>query len=155
MATDEYVPGTSSQAEETDDNDLLLRLQWLMIRCGHKALEKYVDQTLSAQSTTLSTCLANVKPTIALLKSFGVITQEQYDLLYPSSVTVSTSDLDIRLIILLMRHLKCFKLNTTFNWNILPVESDTSIEADICRLKFFRNVVSFEKSFICSFTNIM
>ncbi|XP_060596531.1 uncharacterized protein LOC132750553 [Ruditapes philippinarum] len=140
-------PGTSSSAEASDNLDLLFRLHMLILNCGHTVLVNYIDQTLSAQSTTISTCLANEKPTINRLNGSGIITLEQYNLLYPSSGTVSTSDLDIKIIICLIRNLKCFNLNKKFNWNILPGESDTSIEADICRLKNFRNVI-FHKSSI-------
>jgi hypothetical protein len=116
----------------------------LIIDGGLTCLRNYVDQELAAQSTTISACLAKEKTQINLLKGRKIITQVQYDLLYPSSGIVSTSDLDITLIICLMRSLKCFKLNTRFNWNTPPAKNDTSIEADICRLKFFRNEVSFQ-----------
>jgi hypothetical protein len=114
----------------------------LIIDGGLAVLRHYVDQELSAQSITLSGCLANERTTCKLLKGRGIITQVQYDLLYPSSGTVLTSDLDITLIICLMRNLKCFKLNSKFNWNIPPIQNDTSIEADIFRLKKHRNAVS-------------
>ncbi|XP_060590119.1 uncharacterized protein LOC132745241, partial [Ruditapes philippinarum] len=134
-------PGTSSSAQASDNRIFLFRLQMLIIDGGLAVLRNYVDQELSAQSITLSGCLAKEKTTIKLLKGRGIITQVQYDVLYPSSGTISTSDLDITLIICLMRSLKCFKLNKNFNWNISPGQSDTSIEADICRLKNYRNEI--------------
>ncbi|XP_060589553.1 uncharacterized protein LOC132744789 [Ruditapes philippinarum] len=134
-------PGTSSSAQASDNRIFLFRLQMLIIDGGLAVLRNYVDQELSAQSITLSGCLANEKTTIKLLKGRGIITQVQYDLLYPTSGTVSTLELDITLIICLMRNLKCFKLNKKFNWNISPGQSDTSIEADICRLKNYRNEI--------------
>jgi hypothetical protein len=136
-------PGTSSSAQAVDTRVFLFRLQILIIDGGLAVLRNYVDQELPAQSITLSGCLANEKTTIKALKGRGIITQVQYDVLFPSSGTVSTSDLDITLIICLMRNLKCFKLNKKFNWNIPPLQSDTSIEADICRLKNYRNEVRF------------
>jgi hypothetical protein len=113
----------------------------LIIDGGLAVLRNYVDQELAARSTTISAYLAREKTQINILKGRKIITQVQYDLLYPPSGTVSTSDFDITLIICLMRNLKCFKLNKKFNWNISPVQSDTSIEADICRLKNYRNEV--------------
>jgi hypothetical protein len=136
-------PGTSSSAQAVDNREFLIRLQILIIDGGLPVLRNYVDQELSSQSVSLSSCLANERSTIKALKGRGIITQVQYDLLYPSSGIVSTSDLDITLIICLMRNLKCFKLNKKFNWNISPAQSDTSIEADICRLKQYRNEVRF------------
>ncbi|XP_060574815.1 E3 ubiquitin-protein ligase DZIP3-like [Ruditapes philippinarum] len=134
-------PGTSSSTQIADNRIFLFRLQILIIDGGLTSLRNYVDQELAAQSSTLSTCLAYEKARIKLLKGKKIITQVQYDLLYPSSGTVSTSDLDITLIICLVRNLKFFRLNSKFNWNIPPVQSDTSIEADICRLKLFRNEI--------------
>ncbi|XP_060589551.1 uncharacterized protein LOC132744788 [Ruditapes philippinarum] len=134
-------PGTSSLAQAVDNRVFLFRLQILIIDGGLTVLRNYVDHELLAQSITLSGCLANEKATIQFLKGRGLITQVQYDLLFPPSGTVSTSDLDITLTICLMRNLKCFKLNKKFNWNIPPIQSDTSIEADICRLKNYRNEI--------------
>ncbi|XP_060596609.1 uncharacterized protein LOC132750616 [Ruditapes philippinarum] len=134
-------PGTSSSAQIADNRIFLFRLQMLIIDGGLTSLRNYVDQELAAQSTTLSASLAKEKTTIKSLKGRKIITQVQYDLLYPSQGSVSTSDLDITLIICLMRNLKCFKLNTNFNWNISPAQSDNSIEADICRLKNHRNEI--------------
>jgi hypothetical protein len=136
-------PGSSSSAQAFDNRVFLFRLQMLIIDGGLTVLRNYVDQALSAQSITLSGCLANEKTAINDLKRRKIITQVQYDLLFPPSGTASTSDLDITLIICLMRNLKCFKLNKKFNWNISPGQSDTSIEADICRLKNYRNEVRF------------
>ncbi|XP_060569389.1 uncharacterized protein LOC132727812 [Ruditapes philippinarum] len=133
--------GTSPTAQIADNRIFLFRLQMLIIDGGLAVLRHYVDQELSAQSITLSGCLANERTTCKLLKGRGIITQVQYDLLYPSSGTVLTSDLDITLIICLMRNLKCFKLNSKFNWNIPPIQNDTSIEADIFRLKKHRNAI--------------
>ncbi|XP_060589554.1 uncharacterized protein LOC132744790 [Ruditapes philippinarum] len=134
-------PGTSSSAQAVDNRVFLFRLQILIIDGGLTVLRNYVEQELSAQSNSLSGCLANERTTINVLKGRGIITQVQYDLLFPSSGIVSTSDLDITLIICLMRNLKCFKLNKKFNWKIPPGQSDTSIEADICRLKNYRNEI--------------
>ncbi|XP_060563023.1 uncharacterized protein LOC132722532 [Ruditapes philippinarum] len=134
-------PGTSSSAQKADNRIFLFRLQMLIIDGGLTCLRNYVDQKLAAKSSTLSACLANEQAQINFLKGRKIITQVQYDLLYPSSGTVSTSDLDITLIICLMRNLTCFNLNTKFKWDTPPAQNDTSIEADICRLKFFRNEI--------------
>ncbi|XP_060563022.1 uncharacterized protein LOC132722531 [Ruditapes philippinarum] len=138
-----FLPGTSSSGRIADNRIFLFRLQMLIIDGGLTCLRNYVDQKLAAQSLTLSACLINEKAQINFLKGRKIITQVQYDLLYPSpsSGTVSTSDLDITLIICLMRNLKCFNLNTKFKWDTQPAQNDTSIEADICRLKFFRNEI--------------
>jgi hypothetical protein len=142
---DAVAPRTSSSAEESDYNDLLKRLRLLILKCGHTALRNYVDRKLSAQSTSLSKCLANEKTTFDRVLSYGIITPEQYDVLYSSSGTVSTSSLNLRLIMCLIRYLECFKLNRTFYWNILPGKGETSTEADICRLMHHMNKVSFEQ----------
>jgi hypothetical protein len=121
----------------------LFRLQILIIDGGLLVLRNIVDQTLTAQGTTLNACLNKEKATITCLKSRGIITQEQYDILFPTSGKIpDTTDMDITLIICLLRSLKCFGLNKTFNWKATPVSTDVTVEADLCRLKNYRNEVS-------------
>ncbi|XP_060553269.1 uncharacterized protein LOC132714402 [Ruditapes philippinarum] len=132
-------PGTSSSAQASDNRIYLFRLQILIIDGGLTVLRNYVDQILTAKSMTLSACLAKENTTITRLRGRGTITKAQYALLFPSGGNISTSDLDITLIICLLRNLKCFGLNSKFNWNTQPGQNDLSIEADMYRLKSYRN----------------
>ncbi|XP_060557885.1 uncharacterized protein LOC132718254 [Ruditapes philippinarum] len=134
---------TGGQPQTTDNRVFLFRLQILVIDGGLLVLRNILDQSLTSQCITFSACLNQEKSTITHLKSRGVITQVQYDVLFPASGKVPTSsDLDITLIICLLRNLKCFGLNKKFDWRVTPAPTDVTIEADIRRLKDFRNKIS-------------
>jgi hypothetical protein len=121
----------------------LFRLQILIIDGGLLVLRSILDQTIAAQGLTLKTCLKKERAKITVLHGHNVINQDQYDLLYPvSGQDPTTADMDITLIICLLTNLQCFGLNKKFKWNAIPASTDKSIEADICRLRNFRNKVS-------------
>jgi hypothetical protein len=130
---------------DSDDNDdvLLYRLQILICDGGLLVLRDIIDQTLATQGITLKSCLDSEKSTVRHLKNRGVITQEQYKVLFPDYDQVPyTTDMDITLVICLLRNLKCFGLSQKFDWDATPISSDESAEADICRLRALRNKVS-------------
>ncbi|XP_013402392.1 uncharacterized protein LOC106168016 [Lingula anatina] len=80
-----------------------------------------------------------VKHSLLLLKKRKVINSSQMKLLYPSgtpSATVTTQDLDITLAVVLLRNIT--NLNPRAKWENPPA-SDTSIEANIGRVKTYRN----------------
>jgi hypothetical protein len=121
----------------------LFRLQILIIDGGLHVLRNIIDQKLTVHGITLSACLNNEKASITHLKRRGVITQAQYDILFPTGGQApATSEMDFTLIVCLLRCLKCFGLNKKFDWNTKPIATDVTIEADIYRLKAYRNKVS-------------
>ena len=129
---------------QTPENRVhLFRLQILLIDGGLLVLRNILDQTLKVQGKTLGACLSQEKATITRLRSQGHITQVQYSTLFPSGGQVpNLADLDITLIICLLRNIRCFGLNTKFDWKTAPLSSDVSLEADIWRLKNYRNQVT-------------
>jgi hypothetical protein len=132
-------------AQKPDNRVHLFRLQIIIIDGSLLVLRNIIDQTLTALGVTLSACLNNEKATITLLKRHGVITQVQHDLLFPTDgQTPTTSEMDFKLIICLLRYLKCFGLNKKFDWNTKPISTDLTIKADICRLKAYRSEVSMQ-----------
>ncbi|XP_060570714.1 uncharacterized protein LOC132729007 [Ruditapes philippinarum] len=134
---------TGGQPKTLDNRIFLFRLQILVIDGGLLVLRNILDQSLTSQCITFSAWLTQEKSTITHLKNRGIITQVQYDLLFPAGCKVPTSaDLDITLIICLLRNLNCFGLNTKFNWRATPAHTDVTMEADICRLRNFRNKIS-------------
>ncbi|XP_013393438.1 uncharacterized protein LOC106161121 [Lingula anatina] len=83
-----------------------------------------------------------VKHSLLLLKKRKVINSSQMKLLYPSgnpSTTVTTQDLDITLAVVFLRNIT--NLNPRATWENPPA-SDTSIEANIGRVKTYRNRLS-------------
>ncbi|XP_060598650.1 structural maintenance of chromosomes protein 2-like [Ruditapes philippinarum] len=134
---------TGGQQQTLDNRIFLFRLQILVIDGGLLVLRNILYQSLTSKSITFTACLNQEKSTITHLKSRGVITQVQYDVLFPAGGKVpASSDLDITLIICLLRNLKCFGLNKKFDWSATPAPTDVSKEADICRLKDYRNKIS-------------
>jgi hypothetical protein len=120
----------------------LFRLQIIIIDGGLLVVRNIFDQTLAAQGITLSSCLNQERTTITRLRTRGIITQEQYDVLFPTDGKApTTSEMDFTLIICLLGCLKCFGLKE-FDWSGTPIPSDVTVEADICRLKYYRHEVS-------------
>ncbi|XP_045201746.2 uncharacterized protein LOC123555156 isoform X2 [Mercenaria mercenaria] len=117
----------------------LFRLQMLIIDGGTIVIRNLFDQKHSG--VPLGVLLAQEQSTISRLKMQKNITQKQYDLLYPQGNPPSTKYFDITLLVCLMRNLKIFGLNKKYAWNSVPQKNDTSTEADISRLKEFRNEV--------------
>lgn len=123
------------------DREFLFRLQTLIIDGGTEVLRNIFDQRL--QNQPLNVVLAREKTNINRLRGQKTITQTQYDLLYPPcGHPPASSDFDISLISCLLRNLPSLKLNQNYKWNVLPKTTDISIEANLCRLKGFRNKVS-------------
>ncbi|XP_060587848.1 uncharacterized protein LOC132743332 [Ruditapes philippinarum] len=134
---------TGGQPQTSKNRIFLFRLQMLVIDGGVLVVRNILEQSLTSQGLTFSACLNQEKSTITRLKSRGLITQVQYDVLFPAGGKVtSSSDLDITLIICLLRNLKCFGFNRKFNWMATPAPTDVSMEADIWRLRDFRNKIT-------------
>jgi molybdopterin biosynthesis enzyme MoaB len=113
----------------------------LIIDGGLLVLRNIFNQKL--QNVPLGAFLKNERHTITNLRSRGIITQVQYDLLFPTGGSgPTTTDIDITLIICLLRNIKLFGLNKNFQWNSIPAQGDTSVEADVSRLKMYRNEVN-------------
>lgn len=121
----------------------LIRLQTLIIDGGTDLLRNIFD--LKLQNSPLTVVLAAEKHTIKNLQSRKVITQTQYDQLYPKTAgqVPKSAEFDITLLVCLLRSLPSLGLNLNYTWNKPPQPADISIEADICRLKVSRNRVSF------------
>ncbi|XP_046857733.1 uncharacterized protein LOC124451147 [Xenia sp. Carnegie-2017] len=115
------------------------RLSKLLINKGTQALKT------TLQSLLKPSCLAgklkdhSTKKTLTSLK-FKVIKNEQWDLLYPSVGDPDIENFDITLLTVLLRNI-CGLTAPHGGWNSFPSSSDTSISANIARIKFYRNEV--------------
>ena len=82
---------------------------------------------------------ANKKSLLRL--KFKVINTSQWDLLYPpSGDPPDSTNFDVTLLTVLFRNICGFPPPST-GWNIIPVDTDRSVPANILRLKYFRNDV--------------
>ena len=75
------------------------------------------------------------------LRKRRILNPTQWDKLYPSSPSsVSSKDFDVTLLILLLRNI-CGLIPPTTGWDNLAPSADTSAEANIARVKYYRNHV--------------
>ena len=89
---------------------------------------------------TLATELNKKKKSLNSLR-YKVINTLQWKLLYPASPgSPDSQNFDITLFTILFRNI-CGLSAPAAGWNALPPDSDTSIAADIARIKFYRNKV--------------
>ncbi|XP_053388518.1 uncharacterized protein LOC128551643, partial [Mercenaria mercenaria] len=125
-------------AAPTDNRVYLYRLLTLNIDCGTTIVRNLIDD--KCRNTALTALLAQERRTVINLRANKTITKVQIDLLYPQSGTPpTTADFDLSLATCLLRSLKQFGLNSKFTWNATPQPGDTSLEADLCRLRMYRN----------------
>ena len=136
------APVTSSTNETTN----YARLCRLLVDVGSQALRDTFDSIYAPGS--LHTILAN-PPAQTTLQSLykpkkgkkKILNPTQWGKLYPAIPTsVSSANFDITLLMILLRNI-CGLSPPTTGWDTLPHQADTSAEADIARVKYFRNVV--------------
>ena len=90
-------------------------------------------------ASTLSTVLNANKPTLKKIR-YSVINVLQWNLLFPASGTPDSKNFDVTLLTILLRNI-CGLHPPAAGWNVMPPRSDTSISANITRIKIFRNEV--------------
>ena len=113
------------------------RICQLLIDKGSDALRHALHVVHPA--STLAAALHSHRKTLQKLR-YNVINPSQWRLLYPSAGTPNSNDFDITLLTILLRNI-CGLSSPTTGWNAMPLTADTSISADILRIKIFRNEV--------------
>ena len=74
-----------------------------------------------------------------LFKTKKIITQPQWDKLYPPIPRIpNIQEFDITLLVILLRNI-CSLTPPTTGWNVMPGSTDNSREANIVRIRLFRN----------------
>ncbi|CAB4027526.1 E3 ubiquitin- ligase DZIP3, partial [Paramuricea clavata] len=113
------------------------RVCQLLVDKGGEALRgalhaKHPPSTLAAVLNPNKTTLKKIR--------YSVIKPSQWDLLFPVSGTPDSNNFDITLLTILLRNI-CGLTSPAAGWSVMPVASDTSISADILRIKICRNEV--------------
>ena len=90
-------------------------------------------------SSTLAAVLKTNKSVLKTIR-YSVISPSQWNLLFPASGAPDSKNFDITLLTILLRNI-CGLSSPTAGWNVMPPVGDTSISADILRIKLFRNQV--------------
>ena len=132
------TPATPSTKETTN----YARLCRVLVDVGACALRDCFDSICTPK--LLHTVLAANKPKLEALKSRKIINATQWGKLFPAiSTSVSSKYFDITLLVTLLRNICGLTPpgGAITGWDELPDATDLSREADIARVKFFRNTV--------------
>ena len=129
------APTTSSSKENTN----YARLCRLLVDVGTQALRDTFDAIHAA--ATLHSVLAGNKTMLQSLRTRKIINPNQWGKLFPAIPnSVSSKDFDVTLLMVLLRNI-CGLVSPITGWDALPAITDMSHEADIARVKYFRNTV--------------
>ena len=125
-----------SSSKETTNYARLCRL---LVGVGTQALRDTFDKIHPPAG--LHTALASQQPILQSLRKRRIVNPMQWGKLYPAiTSSVSSANFDITLLVLLLRNI-CSLSPPTTGWDSLPPDADTSIEANIARVKYYRNNV--------------
>ena len=117
------------------------RLCRLLVDAGSDALRDAFDK--SRPTGDLNSVLSS-PPVHAVLQSLRkkrILNPSQWGKLYPAiKSAVSSKNFDITLLMVLLRNI-CGLLPPASGWDKLPPATDTTLEADIVRIKCYRNTV--------------
>ena len=113
------------------------RVCQLLIDKGGIALRGVLHKLLAP--STLAAALNANKATLQKMRK-RVIKDPQWDLLFPASGSPDSNNFDITLLSILLRNISGLPSPIT-GWDVIPPPSDTSISADIARIKMLRNEI--------------
>ena len=132
------APSVASTKETTN----YARLCRLLVDVGSQALRDTFDRLHPPAGLHL--VLAPGTPahgTLQLLRKKRILNPTQWGKLYPTIPSpVSSASFDITLLMVLLRNI-CHLTPPVSGWDKLPSAADTSTEANIARVKFYRNTV--------------
>ena len=132
-----YLTEMSSIFDSSQEKTNGTRLARLLIDGGTEALRKVFHSLVP--SSALQTVLNNNLASLENLKKRGKMFDGQWEKLFPSTGDPPDSKtFDITLLHLLLRVI-CHLTEPVTGWNTMPPETDTSREANIVRIKCFRN----------------
>ncbi|XP_070547275.1 uncharacterized protein [Ptychodera flava] len=136
----------SSTIEKTNH----ARLWRLITDGGNKVLRQVFDSIIPPSSLALCLAKQKNKNTLWYLHTVKhIISNQEWRVLYPrNSRAVTSDDFDITLLMILFRNI-CKLRQPPTGWDNQPTPHDYSLEADIVRVKMYRNKLAH-----CSTTNI-
>ena len=117
------------------------RLCRLLVDVGSQVLRETFDRVRPPGSLHKVLADAAVHAKLQSLRRKRVLSSPQWRKLYPAiKSSVLSRDFDITLLLLLLRNI-CSLPPPATGWDNLPPVTDTTPEANIARIKFFRNTV--------------
>ena len=127
---------TASSSKETTN---FARLCRLLVDVGTQALRDTLDGIHAPAA--LHTVLAGNRTALHSLRTRKIINATQWGKLFPAVPTsVLTAHFDTTLLMVLLRNI-CGLPSPATGWDALPAVTDVTREADIARVKYFRNTV--------------
>ena len=129
----------SSICDPSEEKTNGTKLARLLVDGGTQALRKIFDSFIHPP-LTLNIVLNNNFATLNNLKTRGKIYDSQWEKLFPSTSgdPPDSETFDITLLHLLLREI-CPLIKPATGWHSMPADTDHSREADIVRIKCFRN----------------
>ena len=133
------MAGAAATGSSTKETTNYARLCRLLVDVGTQALRDTFDAIHSPAN--LHTILTANKTTLQSLRTRKVINATQWGKLFPAIPTsVSSANFDITLLMILLRNI-CGLPSPIAGWDTLSASTDVSREADITRVKYYRNSV--------------
>ena len=129
--------GSGSVFDTSEEKTNGTRLARLLVDGGTHVLRKFLD-SVYPEPTLLANELKKNRTKFQTLKSKGVIFKEQWEMLFPTSGLPDSKEFDITLLHLLIREV-CYLPVPLTGWHKMPADDDQSLEANIARIKCFRN----------------
>lgn len=124
--------------KETTNYARLCRLQ---VDVGSQVLRETFDRMHPPANLYAVLARPAVHATLQSLHRKKIINPTQWGKLYPPvAASISSRDFDITLLMILLRNI-CGMIPPTTGWDDLPSATDVSPEADIARVKFYRNTI--------------
>ena len=131
------IPSYPSTKETTN----YARLCRLLVDVGSQALRNKFDSIHPPAGLHAVLTKPPAHPVLQTLRKKRILNPTQWAKLYPPSPSsISSKDFDVTLLMLLLRNI-CGLIPPTTGWDNLPPAADTSAEAHIARVKYYRNHV--------------
>ena len=143
MATGSSPSATDEALRTTDEKANFQRLTRLLMRGGLALLREVFDSIHSPPNFPAVLSNPVIKTQLQTLRRNRVLTHPEWNCLYnpsgPGTYGKST-DFDISLLCKLLRAI-CSLTPPATGWDILPNSTDHSLQADLARIKFYRNKI--------------
>ena len=130
--------GSGSVFDTSEEKTNGTRLARLLVDGGTHVLRKFLD-SVYPEPKLLANGLNKNSVKFQNLKSKRVISDHQWEKLFPpSGLPPDSKEFDITLLHLLIREI-CYLPVPLTGWHKMPADDDQSLEANIARIKCFRN----------------
>ena len=143
MATGTSLSAAYEALRATDEKANFQRLTRLLMRGGLALLKEVFDSIHPPPNLPAVLSNSVIKTQLQTLRRNRVLTHPEWNCLYnpsgPGTYGKST-DFDISLLCKLLREI-CSLTPPATGWDILPNSTDHSLEADLARIKFYRNKI--------------